>query len=384
MDLLQLATQFVYKPIHGRYVTNEMVSDFFKTLNSDFTISELGNSVQGKSIKSIQYGTGPLKIFMWSQMHGNESTTTKGLLDFLNYLNSNENDENEIKKNYTLLCIPILNPDGAEMYTRFNANEVDLNRDAKQQTQPESIVLRDTYLNFKPDYCFNLHDQRTIFGTDLTGLPATMSFLSPAYNIDRTYNNVRLKAVSVINKINSKLQQYIPNQIGRFDDSFNDNCIGDYLTTLNIPTILFEAGHFQNDYNREEVRKFVFISLFVGISSINENVIVDNELDKYLKIPQNNACFRDFIYKNIKIKEGNTEKIITFAAHYKEVLKNSKIEFEALISEVENTESYFGHQEIDGKGLDFDSKFGKSPLIGEKADFSLNKMLKFHNGLQIF
>ena len=56
MNLLQLATQFVYKPIHGRYVTNEMVSDFFKTLNSDFTISELGKSVQGKSIKSIQYG----------------------------------------------------------------------------------------------------------------------------------------------------------------------------------------------------------------------------------------------------------------------------------------------------------------------------------------
>lgn len=384
MDLLQLATQYIYKPIQDRYVTNEMVFEFLKTLNSNFLISELGQSVQGRSIKSVKFGTGNMKIFMWSQMHGNESTTTKGLIDFLNYLNLNEEKANDFKEKYTLLCIPILNPDGAAMYTRYNANEIDLNRDAKQQTQPESLILRDTYLNFKPDYCFNLHDQRTIFGTDSTGLPATMSFLSPAFNEERTYNNVRMKAVAVINSMNTKLQQYIPNQVGRFDDSFNDNCIGDYLTTLNIPTVLFEAGHFQNDYNREEVRKFVFISLFVGISSIYENVVVDNELDEYLKIPQNKSNFRDFIYKNIKIFDDNSEKLINFAAQYREVLNDSKIEFTAEISEVNGLEDFFGHTVIDGKGLDFDSEFGKKPIIGKKADFSLNKMLKFRNGLQLF
>lgn len=385
MDLLQLATQNLYAPIKGRYVTNEMIFKFFKTLNSEFKIAKIGKSVLGKSIKSIQIGNGNTKVLMWSQMHGNESTTTKGLIDFLSYLNTDSEIALKIKRNYTLYCIPILNPDGAELYARANANEIDLNRDAKALTQPESRVLRNVYLDFKPDLCFNLHDQRTIFGAGETGNPATMSFLAPAYNEERDYNQTRYKAIAVINKINTELQNYIPNQVGRFDDSFNDNCIGDNLTTQNIPTILFEAGHYQNDYERDVVRKFVFISLLTALTQDYQNVIDFNkELNDYLKIPQNNNCFRDFIYKNIKINDNNREKIITFAAHYKEVLRDSKIKFEAQISEVGELESFFGHNVVDGNSLEFDSEFGKKPIIGEKADFSLNKMLKFHNGLQLF
>ena len=59
----------------------------------------------------------------------------------------------------------MLNPDGATLYTRANANAVDLNRDSQDLTQPARRVLRATFERFKPDYCFNLHDQRTIFGT---------------------------------------------------------------------------------------------------------------------------------------------------------------------------------------------------------------------------
>lgn len=385
MDLLQLATQNLYAPIKGRYVTNDKIFEFLKTLNSEFKIDEIGISVLNKSILSIQVGNGKNKVLLWSQMHGNESTTTKGLIDFLSFLNSNSSEAQKIKKDYTLYCIPILNPDGAELYTRANANEVDLNRDAKTLTQPESVILRKIYLAFKPDICFNLHDQRTIFGTENSDLPATMSFLAPAFNELREYNETRLKAISVINTINSVLQKYIPNQVGRFDDSFNDNCIGDFLTTQNIPTILFEAGHYCDDYNRDIVRNFVFISLYASLTKIyNKDVGFNNELDDYLKIPQNKHKFRDFIYKNIKIENNNSEKIITFAAQYKEVLKDSNIEFEAYISEVEGVDEFLGHQVIDGEKFVFDSEFGKTPVIGQKADFSLNKMLKFRNGLQLF
>jgi murein tripeptide amidase MpaA len=54
----------------------------------------------------------------------------------------------------------MLNPDGADMYTRLNANEVDLNRDSQNLTQPESKVLREIFDLFQPHYCFNLHDQQ--------------------------------------------------------------------------------------------------------------------------------------------------------------------------------------------------------------------------------
>lgn len=384
MDLLQLATQNLFTHIKGRYVTNEVVFNFLKTLNDDFKISDIGQSVLGKTIKSVQVGNGKIKVLMWSQMHGNESTTTKGLIDFLSYLNTDDNIAQKIKENYTLFCIPILNPDGAELYTRENANKVDLNRDAKNKTQPESIILNSIYLNFQPDICFNLHDQRTIFAAGDSKLAATMSFLAPAYNSKREYNDVRLKVVAIINAINSELQKVIPNQIGRYDDAFNENCIGDYLTTLNIPTILFEAGHYQDDYQRDEVRKFVFISIVSALLKLDFDFNdFDNELDDYLKIPQNKVCFQDFLYKNIKINDGGNEKIVNFAAHFKEVLNNSKIEFEAKISQVDSSETTIGHFEFDGMKFEFDSEFGKKPVIDKKADFSLNKMLKFHNGLQI-
>ena len=99
-------------------------------------------------------------------MHGNESTTTKGLFDLLNsfYQKDSEARLRDCLKTVALLFIPMLNPDGAARYTRENVNKVDLNRDAHEMQEPESQVLRNAFEDFKPDFCFNLHDQRTIFG----------------------------------------------------------------------------------------------------------------------------------------------------------------------------------------------------------------------------
>ncbi len=47
----------------------------------------------------------------------------------------------------------MLNPDGAEKWTRTNANDVDLNRDSQNLTQPESQILRKCIEDFKPDLC---------------------------------------------------------------------------------------------------------------------------------------------------------------------------------------------------------------------------------------
>ena len=383
MDSLQLATEYLEPKLKGKYIHLDVIFPLLESFKNVFEITEIGKSVQQRSIYQVQIWTGKTKILMWSQMHGNEPTTTKGLFDFFNFLSKDSELAQQIKNKYTLLCIPMLNPDGALAYTRENANSVDLNRDAYLASQPEMKLLRILYEEFKPDYCYNLHDQRTIFGTEGFNLPATMSFLAPAFNNDRDYNEVRMKAIVIINKMNRALQEYIPYQIGRFDDSYNVNCTGDYFTTQNTPTILFEAGHFQMDYGRDESRKYVFISLLSSLLDNYENVIVDNELDNYLRIPQNNKRFFDFIYKNVKIIDNSVEKIINFAAQYVEVLENNEIYFKAKISKVSDLEEYSGHTEYDCESMLFSENGINIPEIGKEANFYLNNLTKFNNGVKI-
>ena len=383
MNLEQLFNQYKETSLQGRYITLDSIAPLLNKFNTNNQVAIIGNSVLNNPIYRYQIGNGKIKMLFWSQMHGNESTTTKALFDLFNLLNSDSELAYNLLSAFTFCFIPMLNPDGAQLYTRENANKVDLNRDSQNLSQPESSVLREAFENFQPDYCFNLHDQRTIFGVGSTGKPATLSFLAPAYNEACEINESRLKAINLIAGINTVLQQYIPGQVGRFDDSFNINCIGDTLQSLGVPTVLFEAGHFANDYHREEARKYVFIALLSSLQIVTENDIVINKIDNYLIIPQNKVVFYDFIYKNIKINYDGVEIITNFAAQYKEELIGNKICFSAYIVKIGELDDYFGHIEYNGNGgLYFDEQ-DDFPKLNQKADFYLDNDLKFVNGLMI-
>lgn len=381
MNLEELFNKYKEQSIQGRYITLEAIEPLLKKFNTDNQVQVIGKSVLEKPIYKYEIGQGKIRIFMWSQMHGNESTTTKGLFDFLNVLNSGSDFALQLLNTFTFCCIPMLNPDGAELYTRENANKIDLNRDSQNLTQPESRLLRETFEAFKPDYCYNLHDQRTIFGVGDTGKPATLSFLAPAYNEEREVNESRMKAINLIAGMNEVLQKYIPNQVGRFDDSFNINCIGDTFQNLGVPTVLFEAGHFQDDYEREETRKYVFVALVSGFELLGENDIVDNGIGKYLNISQNKVVFYDLMYKNVKINYDGNEIITNFAAQYKEELVDGKICFNAYIIQIGDLENHFGHLVYDAKEELYKDDFDNLPKVNQKANFYLGNTKKFVNGL---
>ena len=113
----------------------------------DYT-SILGYSVENRPILLSSFGSGKRKVLLWSQMHGNESTTTRALIQLFSDLT--------LRKYSFLdnLCIKViyqLNPDGSNKYSRFNANGIDLNRDAIKSTQPESKLLNSLFNAFKPE-----------------------------------------------------------------------------------------------------------------------------------------------------------------------------------------------------------------------------------------
>ena len=380
MDYLQLANQFFEQSLYGRYITLEKIQPLLLKRDKNKGVKIIGKSVLEKPVYGVEIGNGSTRILLWSQMHGNESTTTKALFDLFNFLDNATELQSNLLNYFTFYFIPMLNPDGAELYTRENANKIDLNRDAQDLSQPESVILRNCYESFKPHYCYNLHDQRTIFGVGNTNKPATISFLSPSFNEERSFNEVRSKAVKLIVAIDKVLQKYIPNQIGRFDDSFNLNCIGDAFQNLGTPTLLFEAGHFQNDYNRDETRKYVFIALLSSFVALYENVVVYKENDDYLNIPQNNTDFFDFVFKNVKFNYDNSEIITNFAAQYKEELINNNIFFNAFVVKIDNLDNKFGHFELDANGKSYTDGNQNFPQINQKADFFLDNTIKIVNG----
>ena len=124
------------KELKGRYINNAHLEPVLKKyFRQDYQV--IGFSEEKRPIYALKIGEGITKILMWSQMHGDESTTTKAVLDFANSFKSSVNWMNQ----FELLIIPILNPDGAFNYTRVNANNVDLNRDAYNSSQLEMRAL---------------------------------------------------------------------------------------------------------------------------------------------------------------------------------------------------------------------------------------------------
>ncbi len=379
MNLEAIFNEYKEISIQGRYITLDSIEQLILQ-NSEVSSSVIGKSVLGKTIYQLKIGSGPTKILMWSQMHGNESTTTKALFDFINFLTESPIGI-QLQKQFSFCMLPMLNPDGAALYTRENANLIDLNRDAQDLSQPESKVLRKTFDDFQPDYCYNLHDQRTIYGTEVFYQPASVSFLAPSYNTACEINEVRSKAISVIVAMNNVLQNYIPNQVGRFDDSFNINCVGDTFQNLNVPTILIEAGHFPNDYEREITRKFVFIGMVAGFQFLESTANNLNNIEEYLQIPQNCVCFYDVVYKNVAINYDNKNIIANIAIQYKEEVIDSKFSLTAYIEAIGNLEGYFGHIEHDAKMDNYSDHLDNIPQISQKADFFIGKSLKIVNGL---
>ncbi|HSP12575.1 MAG TPA: M14 family zinc carboxypeptidase, partial [Salegentibacter sp.] len=331
--------------IEGRYLHLEHINPLLKKHSENFRIKEIGRSVLGKPIHRVEIGSGSIKILAWSQMHGNESTTTKAIFDLLNAASGLKDDSvlASILSKCTIRIIPMLNPDGARAYTRFNANETDLNRDAKALKEPESRILRKEFDEFQPDFCLNLHDQRTIFSAGKLAQPATLSFLTPSMDTNRKMYPEREKSMQVIVNIFNDLQGVLPGRIGRYDDAYNINCTGDSFQTLGVPTILFEAGHALSDYKREKVREYVFAALVSALNSVTSEKYSGISSSNYLEIPQNEKLFNDIILRNVLIDNQKLD----ISIQYKEELENETLIFVPIIEKIAPQISNFGHQEID-------------------------------------
>ena len=283
--------------LHGKWITYNDIENLFSKYEAKFNVTQIGLSEENRPIMQLKIGNGAKKILFWSQMHGNESTGTKGLFDFFNCIEGvSDTIFKKILKECTLVFIPMLNPDGSQAYTRVNANNIDLNRDAVDSVAEESKILRTVLEEFNPNFCFNLHDQRSIFGVTGTKNPATISFLAPSEEVTRSLTKGRIETMNVIVAMNKMLQNVIPNFVGRYSDEFYPTATGDNFQKLGYNTILIESGHYPEDYHREVSRKYTFFSILQGVYHIANTSKFDN-YKEYFDIPNNDQIFYDVIHR---------------------------------------------------------------------------------------
>lgn len=179
----------------------------------------IGTSVEGRAIETYTYGTGSTTLLFVGGVHGGyEWNSTLLAYEFIDQL---ENKSIDIPNNLKIIVIPTLNPDG--LYSvigkegrfsiddisegkgvvgqgRFNANEVDLNRNfdckwqptsnwrgqivsagSKSFSEPEAATLRDFVLETNPTAVVFWHSQaNAVYASECeTGiLPETLAVMN--------------------------------------------------------------------------------------------------------------------------------------------------------------------------------------------------------------
>lgn len=321
-----------------------------------FEVAQLGTSIEGRPIYDVSFGSGDVQVLMWSQMHGDEPTATMAGMDLFNFFAADDQFNElrrEILQNVTIHFVPMLNPDGAEVFERRNAIDIDLNRDALRLQSPESRILKNLRDSLDADFGFNLHDQSTYYTAGINEEPATISFLPPAYNYEKDVNEVREKAMKMIVQLNEALQYYIPGQVARYNDDFEPRAFGDNIQKWGTSTVLIESGGYPRDPEKQEIRRLNFMLLLTALHTIATGSYAERDHEAYWEIPENERYLYDLIVRNVQREKNGRLYTVDIGIRRVEVAfdNNKDFFYVSSIRELGDMSTFFGYEEFDAGGM---------------------------------
>jgi hypothetical protein len=265
------------------------------------SLEELGRSVQDRPIHLVTLGTGPRRVLLWSQMHGDEPSATPALLDVAStLLESDAAEARAMLEGLTLVMVPMLNPDGAERYGRRNAQAVDINRDALALATPEGRLLKAVRDRFQPELGFNLHDQnrRTTVGD--TRVLSTISLLAVAGDREGTLTPGRARAKRVCSAIARALQPFVPGGVGRYDEDWNPRAFGDNLTAWGTPVVLIESGGVPPGRPLADLTRLNYVALLAALQGLAADDLAGETPELYEGLPRN----QDSLWTDVLLEGG--------------------------------------------------------------------------------
>jgi hypothetical protein len=271
-----------------------------------FKIEKIGESVEGRSINHVQFGTGQFGVLLWSQMHGDEPTATAALFDVFEYFRKHREEPlvERIYGSLTLHVVPMLNPDGAERFQRRNAQSLDVNRDALRLQTPEGRILKDLRDRVRPRVGFNLHNQSWTTSVGDPPKPASISLLSVAYDKARTENEGRKLTKKLAAVVVESLEPYASGQIGKYDDEFEERAFGDNITLWGTPVLLIETGPWPSVEPDPALVRLNFIAILSALDALATGRVDRADPERYDSLPMNESRTAYVLVTNATVING--------------------------------------------------------------------------------
>lgn len=291
-------------------ITNRRINhtDYWLAINPSLQstrlrVEQVGRSMHGRELRTVSFGSGPVRVLLWSQMHGDESTATMALADVFAWMAAPGEDALRAKlaSTLTVVMLPMLNPDGAERFQRENAAGIDINRDARLLSTPEAQTLKSLHDRFKPEFGFNLHDQnaRTRAGRD--GLPSGIALLAPATDVEKSWGPVRSRARLVAASLARQFGSQIPGRVAKYDDAFNPRAFGDLIQTWGTSTVLIESGALPDDPQKQALRRLNAAAIIGVLDAIATRNFETADANDYERLPFNAGGAYDVLVRGAQL-----------------------------------------------------------------------------------
>jgi len=304
-DALRIADQYRVAAIESRRIPH---ADYWSVLQPSLVsprlkVDVIGRSLMGREIRSITFGSGPTKVLLWSQMHGDEATASMALADILAWMTASNADgiRDRLASSLTVVMSPMLNPDGAERFQRENAVGIDINRDARRLSTPEARALKGVHERLKPDFGFNLHDQNARTRVGRTGLQAGIALLAPAADSARSWPPLRARARLIAAGLARDFDSQIPGRVSKYDDAFNPRAFGDLMGVWGTSTILIESGAMPNDPDKQGLRRLNTAAILRTLDAIATRAYEQSDPNDYEKLLFNTGGALDLLVRGGQI-----------------------------------------------------------------------------------
>ena len=262
---------------------DQIIAEFPRQLERE----ELGKSAEGRPIQMIRLGQGDKRVLAWSQMHGDEHTHTTVLLSLIRLLAGSPHHaaSSAILQSCSLGLIPLLNPDGAERGSRFNAQGVDVNRDAQTLATPEGRLLNKAISQFQPEFAFNLHNQNHRRWLPSGKGPIALSLLVPPIDAEDSQTPNTTAARRIASKVCQAVKPHCEGLMSRYSASYMPRCFGEWAQSQGVATLLMEAGG-REEENIRELEQLNLLALLAAMTAIADQTYETSDSSYYQNLPE--------------------------------------------------------------------------------------------------